>query len=304
MRLRSLAPGKVNLCLFLGRPRADGRHELVTLFQPVSLADEVSLETLSSGTADVIECPGVEGPNIAERALAELRARGWDGPPVRVEIRKRIPVAAGMAGGSADAGAVLRLAAAVHPFARAGLAGEIAAMLGADVPSQLAPGPALGTGAGDVVAPVPPRAELAVLILPSASQLPTAAVFAEADRLGLARSAAGLEGRRRALEAALVAGPGLPPELLVNDLEQAARSLRPAIGEALAHARELGAETVLVCGSGHTVAGVFWGVDSSARAAVAAAAATDRFPSAVALAPVDAGFAAVGDANCQPGPAQ
>ena len=148
MRLCALAPGKLNLCLFLGATRPDGFHELVTLFQPVSLADEVELETLSGRGADRVECFGVEGPNIAERALAELRARGWDGPRVRIEIRKRIPVAAGMAGGSADAAATLRLAAAAHPLSNDALMAEIAVVLGADVPSQLLPGPVLVSGGG------------------------------------------------------------------------------------------------------------------------------------------------------------
>jgi len=304
MKLRAPAPGKINLALFLGATRADGRHELVTLFQPVSLADEVSLETLDGPGADVLVCPGVEGPNIASRALAELRARGWAGPRVRVEIQKRIPVAAGMAGGSADAAAVLRLAAAAQPFSRPALAVEIAGMLGSDVPSQLTPGPALGTGAGEIIAPVPPRAPFAAVILPSASSLSTADVYAEADRLGLARSPAELESRRRVLEAALRSGPGLPAELLVNDLEPAARSLCPSIGGALAYARQIGADDAIVCGSGPTVAGIFWGVDGVARARLAAATAAERFPAAVEVVPVDAGFAVVLDATCQPRPAQ
>ena len=302
MRLCALAPGKINLCLFLGGTRADGRHELVTLFQPVSLADEVSLAT--GVGADAVVCPGVEGPNIAERALAELRARGWDGPPVRIEIRKRIPVAAGMAGGSADAGAVLRLAAALSPLPSAGLAAEVAGLLGADVPSQLAPAPALGTGAGEIITPAPPRAPFAAVILPSTERLPTASVFAEADRLGLARSAADLGQRRRALEGALHSGPELPGELLVNDLEPAARSLRPSIDGGLTAAREIGADAVLVCGSGPTVAGIFWGADAAARARDGAAAAAERIPAAIAVIPVDAEFAIARDATCQPRPAQ
>jgi len=299
----ALAPGKVNLCLFLGGPREDGRHELVTLFQPVSLADEVTLSTVAGGGEDEVVCPGVEGPNLAARALAELRARGWDGPRVRIEITKRIPVAAGMAGGSADAAAVLRLAAAARG-APAAVMVEAARVLGADVPSQLAPGPALGTGAGEIVTPVRARAPHAFVILPSAAQLATPAVFAEADRLGLPRSEAGLAERRHALETALRVAPGLPAELLVNDLEPAARSLCPSIDGALDHARGLGADVVLVCGSGPTVAGLFWGEDAPARARIAAATARGRFPTAGAAVPVDAGFAAVRDTHRQPRPAQ
>src|SRR5215217_3183647 len=111
-RLRCNAPGKVNLCLFIGRARADGYHPLVSLVQPVSLADELELEP-AGGDADEVVCPGVEGENLAARALAAFRGEtGWDAPPVRIAITKRVPVAAGMGGGSADAAATLRLAAA------------------------------------------------------------------------------------------------------------------------------------------------------------------------------------------------
>jgi 4-diphosphocytidyl-2C-methyl-D-erythritol kinase len=211
-----------------------------------------------------------------------------------------------MAGGSADAGAVLRLAVAAHPLsgARCVDAPEVARVLGADVPSQLVPTPLLGTGAGEVLEPVPARAEHAFLLLPSIERLSTPAVFAEADRLGLPRSAGELSARRRALEAALRAGPDLPAELLVNDLEPAARSLCPSVGGALDHARELGADTSLVCGSGPTVAGIFWGAEALARARVAAAAAAERFPAATAAVPVDAGFASVRDTDRHPRPAQ
>lgn len=299
-----MAPGKVNLCLFLGGTREDRRHEVVTLFQPLSLADEVSLSVVGGSGADVVVCPGVPGVNLAAAALSELRARGWNAPPVRVEISKRIPVAAGMAGGSADAAATLRLAAAAESLPAPGVMAEVARVLGADVPSQLAPGPLLGTGAGEVVEPVPARGMHAFLILPSSAHLSTPAVFAEADRLGLPRSSGELASLRRALEQALRAGPQLPAELLVNDLEPAARSLCPAIDNALAFAREAGADGALVCGSGPTVAGVFWGTDALSRAQAAKAAASERFPEAVAAVPVDAGFASVRSTDCHPRPAQ
>ena len=96
------APGKVNLSLFVGAPREDGLHPLVSVVQAVSLADELTME---SAAADEVVCPGVEGPNLAARALAAFRAAtGWEDPQ-RIMIAKRIPVAAGMGGGSADAAA-------------------------------------------------------------------------------------------------------------------------------------------------------------------------------------------------------
>ena len=102
------APAKLNLCLYLGPRRDDGLHELCSLFEPLALADLIEV---SEAERDEVVCPGVEGENLAARALAALRARGWDHPPLRVEIEKRIPVAAGLGGGSADAAAILRLAA-------------------------------------------------------------------------------------------------------------------------------------------------------------------------------------------------
>ena len=101
------APAKLNLGLYLGRARPDGLHELCSLFEPLALADLLRIE---EAERDEVICPGVEGENLAARALAALRERGWDVPPLRIEIEKRTPVAAGLGGGSADAAAVLRLA--------------------------------------------------------------------------------------------------------------------------------------------------------------------------------------------------
>src|SRR4249919_632992 len=184
--MQTHAPAKLNLCLYLGAQRDDGLHELCSLFEPLALADRIEV---SEAERDEVVCPGVEGENLAARALAALREAGWDGPPLRVEIEKRTPVAAGLGGGSADAAAVLRLAAGEVP----GLE-EIAVGLGADVPSQLTPALALVPGAG--------------------------------------------------------ASPLAYPELLVNDLEPAALSLRPRIGEALERLRAAGASRALLTGSG------------------------------------------------------
>ncbi|MGZ4173714.1 MAG: GHMP family kinase ATP-binding protein, partial [Solirubrobacteraceae bacterium] len=104
-RLIARAPGKVNLSLLLGEPRPDGRHELVTLLESVSLADELTLSAEPGLGEDVVECAGVDGPNLAATALGALRTLGWDAPPSKLEIHKRVPVAAGMGGGSADAAA-------------------------------------------------------------------------------------------------------------------------------------------------------------------------------------------------------
>ena len=117
------APAKLNLALILGGKRADGLHEIRSIFQPLSLADRVSIQ---EATRDEAICPGVEAPELAERALAALREHGWARGPLRIEIEKKIPLAAGLGGGSADAAAVLRLAQAELVDLE-----EIAAALGA-----------------------------------------------------------------------------------------------------------------------------------------------------------------------------
>jgi 4-diphosphocytidyl-2-C-methyl-D-erythritol kinase len=260
------APAKLNLCLYLGGRREDGLHELCSLFEPLALADPIEV---SEARRDEVVCAGVEGENLATRALAALRERGWARPPLRIEIEKRIPVAAGLGGGSADAAAVLRLGAG-----EVGDLPALAAALGADVPSQLVPSLALVGGAGERVERLPDPAPHAVVLLPGGGGLSTAAVFAEADRLGLGRPAAELAEIAAQLRAA--AGAGASPldyaELLANDLEPAARSLRPDIGEALEALRAAGAPLALLTGSGPTVVGLF----PHLAAARAAAAALDR----------------------------
>ena len=278
------AYAKVNLCLFLGPARADGRHELVTVFDSVRLSDELIVAE-HAGPSDEVVCDGVSGPNLVGDALGGLRAAGWGAAPVRVAIIKRIPVAAGLGGGSADAAAMLRCAPRMAPI-DAGAVREIAAGLGADVPGQLVPGPSLGTGAGEVIAGLARLEAYAALVLPQRFALSTAEVYREADRLGAGRTSDQLAGVRARLEEVLPSV--LPRELAVNDLQDAALSLRPEIAGALAAAREAGADTAIVCGSGPTVIGLFGGPEGVGRARAAAAdeRLQDRFPGVVAVSPV------------------
>ena len=270
------APAKLNLCLYLGRPRDDGLHELRSLFCPLTLSDRIMV---TESEADEVVCPGVDGPNLAEAALAGLRARGWSRPPVRIEIEKRIPVSAGLGGGSADAAAVLRLAGDEVD----GLS-ELAAELGADVPSQLDQAFALVGGAGDVVEPLSPPRHFGVVLIAADDGLSTAEVYVEADRLGLGRDPEELDSIAGELREA--AGQGASPleyhELLVNDLAHAALSLRPAIGGALTALKDAGAEVALVTGSGPTAFGVF---DDIAAADAAAGQLAPRFAGAIVAGP-------------------
>jgi 4-diphosphocytidyl-2-C-methyl-D-erythritol kinase len=302
---RALAPAKVNLGLFVGPRRdSDGRHELVTVMQSISLADELTLQPARAGSGgeDVIVCEGVPGPpseNLAATALRAFRAgTGWDAPPQLLTITKRIPVAAGLAGGSADAAATLRLARAASGLGDDALLAAIAAELGADVPAALRPGRWLARGAGEELEPLPaPRSQLGVLVLPLAHELSTAAVYAEADRAGARRSRGELAELHSEIASALGRGAALPAatELLHNDLQRPAVSLCPEIAEALSGARRIGAELSLVSGSGPTALGLFAPPGLALNggpgpAAPAAELLAGRVPAAIAAMPVDEGF--------------
>jgi len=257
-----LAPAKVNACLFVGPPRGDGLHPVVSVMLTLSLGDDVTLRDAPAGaSADRVVCPGVDGPNLAGDALAAFRAAmGWDAPPQELVIDKRVPVAAGMGGGSADAAAALRLAGA-----KAGLApddGAVAALapaLGSDVSAALVARPCLVRGVGEQVQPLAASEPFGLLVLPSRERLSTPAVYAEFDRLGAGRSPQALDAISDTIAAAVSGGATLPRELMVNDLEPAARSLCPAIGGALADARAAGADHAMVSGSAPRWSAGSWG---------------------------------------------
>jgi 4-diphosphocytidyl-2-C-methyl-D-erythritol kinase len=289
--LHALAPAKVNLGLFVGPIRpADGRHELVTVMQSISLADELALGPAPAGAdADELIAPAFEegaGENLVSRALRAFRAAtGWSHAPVRVELRKRIPIAAGLGGGSADAACALRLCAAASGLGDEELLLEVARSLGADVPAQVAPGRWLANGAGERLRALPdPRPALRVLVLPSVHELSTADVYAHADELAPLRARTELRTLHEALARALGDGRQLPADtgLLENDLQAAAISLCPSIAAELELLRAAGAEHVMVSGSGPTVVGLL------AREPRAAG-----FERSIAARSVGAGFGAV-----------
>jgi 4-diphosphocytidyl-2-C-methyl-D-erythritol kinase len=286
------APAKVNLLLHVGARRADGLHELCSLFASIDLADEVKVEkadgvTVEEAGSDEVVCAGVEGPNLALAAVERFRAEAApDLPPLRVSIEKRIPVAAGLGGGSADAAAVLRAAneLAGRPLDAAGLR-ALGARVGADVPSQIEPRHALVTGAGETVEPLalPPMTLLLMADPPlkgsdpvafagapaagvatrqrflktsdpgGGGGLSTGEVYREADRLGSTRE--GLDSERAR---ALAGRPlGELAAALENDLEPAALSLRPDLAGRIETLHAAGALAARVTGSGPTVFGVF-----------------------------------------------
>jgi 4-diphosphocytidyl-2-C-methyl-D-erythritol kinase len=264
-----IAPAKLNLCLYLGPRRPDGYHELASIFEPLSLHDSI---TTTAAERDEVICAGVEGENLATQALRLLRSEGWSAGPVRIEIEKRIPVAAGLGGGSADAAAVLRLGIGEVDD----LAG-LAAVIGADVPSQIDPMVCLVEGVGQKLTSLPEPAEHWVVLLPFSEGLSTGEVFAEAGRLGVRRSIDELQeisGRLWAVATNAVS-PLSYPGLLVNDLEPAAISLKPEIGLAKERLTAAGARFVGMTGSGPTVFGL------SANRGEAEAVAAELGPEAI-----------------------
>jgi 4-diphosphocytidyl-2-C-methyl-D-erythritol kinase len=296
--LRALAPAKINLGLFVGPTRPDGRHQLASVMQSISLADELVLQVAPPGTEhDEVVCDSVAGENLAARALELFRAAtGWDAPPLRLRIVKRIPIAAGLGGGSADAAATLRLATAASGLGDLDLLSVLAAELGADVPAQVTPGRWLASGAGEQLQPLPdPVSPLGVLVLAQASGLSTAEVYAEADRIGIAHDADNLQKHHAMLVKAFELGSALPADtsLLHNDLQASAVKLCPAIESTLLEAREAGAETAFVSGSGPTVVALFGRANGLSRAERGAAGLVGREPAALAAVSVSDDFARV-----------
>jgi 4-diphosphocytidyl-2C-methyl-D-erythritol kinase len=242
---RAPAPAKINLALVVGPGRADGKHEVVTMLQRVALADRVAL-----APADHLAVEGFPGDTIVRGALAALAGAAGVEPRWRATIAKRIPVAAGLGGGSSDAATALRLANETldEPLPPARLH-ELAATLGADVPFFLADGPQLGRGNGSELEPLElPQDFFVLLALPHGAEKPsTAAVYADFD----ARDGAdGFDERRGELETALAAVrrprdlAALPP----NDLASS------PLADELA---ERGAFRADVSGAGPVVYGLF-----------------------------------------------
>jgi 4-diphosphocytidyl-2-C-methyl-D-erythritol kinase len=238
-------------------------HPLASLLASIDLADEVSVVPAGSGE-DAVICPGVTDQNLAEQALAAFRDAVAEGPgALEVRIEKRIPIAAGLGGGSADAAAVLRAANALagEPLEPAQLQ-VIGARLGADVPAQVYPRPLIVTGVGEELEPVE-LPEMTLVLVPQREGLATADVYDELDRLGLHRDRLD-PGRLRELADSPVEAIAARLE---NDLQAAALSLRPEVSRVLRELREAGALGAAVSGSGPTAFGLFASREEGERAA-------------------------------------
>lgn len=257
-------PAKVNLQLSVGPVRSDGYHDLVNVFHAVSLFDEVTaapadrVEVRVEGAAMIAldAVPSGDG-NLAARAAYTLAEHVGVEPAVALRIHKSIPVAGGMAGGSADAAAAL---VACNELWRAGLDTEtlieLGAGIGSDVPFALLGGTAVGLGRGERLHPALIRGPFHWVFAYADGGLSTPAVYAECDRLRAdSGDETGWPRPRDELMAALAAGdaPALG-RALHNDLQPAALSLRPALRATLTAGRERGALGAIVSGSGPTCA--------------------------------------------------
>lgn len=276
----ALAPAKVNLQLAVGGLRPDGYHDLANVFLAVDIRDRVT----AAEAADVsLSCAGpgsgqvpLDGTNLAWRAAELLAAHHGRAPGVRLHIDKEIPVAGGMAGGSADAAAALLACDALWGTRtpRDELL-ALAAELGSDVPFALVGGAALGRGRGERLTGLPVTGTFHWVFATATGGLSTPEVYRACDRLRGERAAAADRPDPEpdpALLAALAAGDPAGLALAVaNDLQPAALALRPELADTLAAGTAAGALAALVSGSGPSCA--FLAADARGAAAVAAALA-------------------------------
>ena len=267
-------PAKVNLQLSVGPKESDGYHQVVTVFQAISLFDNVKVSEGNqfsvSVSGDYTNGVPIDQSNLVYKAI-ELMAEKFDtSKNLDISIEKSIPVAGGMAGGSADAAAVL---VGIDQLYRLGLSkdelGEVARKLGSDVPFMLHGGTAVGRGHGDEVTPALSRGTYHWVIAVSSTGLATPAVYAECDRLrtGLDIKAPTLNDEL--LQALLSGDATRVGKSLSNDLQAAACSIRPALRLILDTGQEYGALGGVVSGSGPSVAFLVADEDHSLDLAVA-----------------------------------
>ena len=253
------APAKLNLHLSVGQVRADGYHDLTTVFHAVGLLDEVTLRRADSLTVRVTgegadDVP-TDSSNLAARAAAALGRRAGIEPLVAIEIVKGIPVSGGCAGGSADAAATL---VACDMLWGLGLSRDelarVAAELGSDVPFCLHGGTALGTGRGEQLTPVLGAGFYSWVLALADAGLSTPAVYGELDRQRATGPVSVAGDPSQVLTALRQGSPEALGRALSNDLQSAALALRPGLRRLLASGEELGALGGVVSGSGPTVA--------------------------------------------------
>lgn len=262
LSVRVRAPGKVNLSLRVGRVQDDGYHPLVTIFQAVALSEEVHALQAAPGSGVSIAVAGpqaehvpTDSSNLAWRAAEALARYAGVRPDVRLEILKGVPVAGGMAGGSADAAATLVACDALWEtgLSRAELS-DIGAGLGADVPFGLVGHTAVGTGRGHLLTPAMARGEFHWAFAVRDDGLSTAEVFRAFDEMAEDVPDVELADDTALMQALRAGDPVGLGRALHNDLEPVALALRPELRHTLGLAQEAGALGAVVSGSGPSVA--------------------------------------------------
>lgn len=268
-------PAKINLQLAVGPLESDGYHQLVTVFQAISLYDSVKIsrdadEFSISITGDYANAVPADENNLIYKAIVLMAEKHSSQKNVLVEVKKNIPVAGGMAGGSADAAATIL---AVDQLFELNLSreemAECAAQLGADVPFMLNGGTAVGRGRGDEITPALSRGTYHWVIAVSSTGLSTPAVYGECDRLRTGLPIKQPQLNEELLQALLSADSERVGKALSNDLQAAACSLRPALRLVLDIGNEYGALGGIVSGSGPSVAFLVADEDQSLDLAVA-----------------------------------
>ena len=255
-------PAKVNLQLSVGPRESNGYHNLVSVFQAVSIFDDVTLTKSHPGSGVTISVTGEQthgvpedGSNLAVKAAHLIAEKFEIDVDVHIEVKKSIPVAGGMAGGSADAAATLVAMDALYKLeaTREELL-ELGSQLGSDVPFMIAGGTAVGTGRGDQLTAALSRGTYHWVFALSTVGLSTPAVYAECDRMRAELEVAEPKANDALMQALLTGDPELVGKSLSNDLQNPACSLRPALTLVLEVGREYGALGAIVSGSGPTVA--------------------------------------------------
>ena len=255
-------PAKVNLQLSVGPRESDGYHQLVTVFQAISIFDDVTVKIGEQGSGinltvsgDQIHGVPTDSTNLVVKAIELIADKFELDIDVNVDVKKSIPVAGGMAGGSADAAAAI---VAIDELYGLGMTREemhsIAAQLGSDVPFLLSGGTAIGQGRGDQLTAALSRGTYHWVLALSSVGLSTPAVYGECDRLRQGLDISDPQISDALMQALLSADPSNVGKLLINDLQPAACSLRPALRLILDVGQEYGALGAIVSGSGPTVA--------------------------------------------------
>jgi 4-diphosphocytidyl-2-C-methyl-D-erythritol kinase len=255
-------PAKVNLQLSVGPREANGYHNLVSVFQAVSIFDDVTITKSHAGSGVTISVTGEQthgvpedGSNLAVKAAHLIAEKFEIDVDVHIEVKKSIPVAGGMAGGSADAAATLIAMDALYKLeaTREELL-ELGGQLGSDVPFMIAGGTAVGTGRGDQLTAALSRGTYHWVFALSTVGLSTPAVYSECDRMRAELEIADPKVSDSLMQALLSGDPELVGRALTNDLQNPACSLRPALSLVLEVGRDYGALGAIVSGSGPTVA--------------------------------------------------